>query len=258
MFREKMLAPLKPELILPEVTDGSNWKRGSIWFADPEQQYVLRLFNTVREAFMINTDGVKPQELRKFRDMLNPKWKGKISFLDPTLAGTGGNQAALLYTMFGEDFIKKLFIDQQPLISRERRQLTDWVLRGTTPISFGPEDGEIERLQAEGLPVATIYGLDDMPGTLSGGDQLALLDHAPHPNAARVFVNWMASKEGSEIYGRALKMVPTRSDIDASSFMPDEVIPKPGTNYFDVYDYDFTVTTKEEARRRVKDILRAQ
>jgi ABC-type Fe3+ transport system substrate-binding protein len=97
-----------------------------------------------------------------------------------------------------------------------------------------------------------------MPGTLSGGDLLGLLDHAPHPNAARVFVNWMASKEGSEIYGRALKMVPTRGDIDASTFMPPEVIPKPGAKYFDLYDYNFTVTTKEEARRRVKEILRPQ
>ena len=39
MLREKMLAPLKPELILPEVVDGSKWKRGSPWFVDP-------LFNT--------------------------------------------------------------------------------------------------------------------------------------------------------------------------------------------------------------------
>jgi iron(III) transport system substrate-binding protein len=257
MFREKMLAPLKPELILPEVTDGSKWKRGSLWFPDPEQRYVLRLFNTVREAFMINTQEVKRQDLRYIRDLLGPKWTGKISSLDPTLAGTGGNQAALLYTLFGEDFIKKLFIDQKPMITRERRQLTDWLLRGTYPISFGPEDGEIERLRAEGLPVMTIYGLEDMPGTISGGDQLGLVDRAPHPNAARVFVNWMASKEGSEIYGRALKMVPTRNDID-ESFVPPEVIPQPGAKYFDVYDYDFTVTTKEEARRRVKDILRSQ
>jgi iron(III) transport system substrate-binding protein len=257
LLGEKMLAPLKPELILPEVTDGSKWKRGSLWFPDPEQKYILRIFSTVREGFMINTNEVKSADLRNIHDLLDPKWKGKISSLDPTLAGTGGNQAALLYAQFGEDFVKKLYIDQKPMITRERRQLTDWVLRGTYPISFGAEDGEIERFGAEGLPVKTIYGLEDMPGSVSGGNMVALMDQAPHPNAARVFVNWMASKEASEIYGRALKMVPARSDTD-DSFAPPETIPKPGINYFDVYDYKFTVTTNEEARRRIKDLLRGE
>ncbi len=256
--RENMLAPLKPELILPEVVDGSKWKKGSLWFLDPEQQYVLRIFNTVREAFMINTHEVKPQDLRYARDLLDPKWKGKISALDPTLSGTGSNQAALLYAQFGEDFVKRLFVDQKTIISRDRRQLTDWLLRGTYPISFGPEDGEIERLGKEGLPVIAIYGLEDMPGSLSGGDQVGLFNHAPHPNAARVFVNWIASKEGNEIFGRALKMVPARDDVDAASFMPPEVIPHPGVAYFDTYDWNFTVTTKEEVRHRMKDLMRSQ
>jgi iron(III) transport system substrate-binding protein len=258
MLPEKMLAPLKPELILPEVTDGKNWIRGSLWFVDPEQKYILRIFNTVREAFMINTQEVKLTDLRKFTDLLDPRWKGKISFLDPSVAGTGGNQGALLFELFGEDFMKKLFVDQQPMISRERRQLTDGVLRGTYPIAFGAEDGEIERLRAEGQPVDTVYGLEDMPGSLSGGNMVGIMDKAPHPNAAKVFVNWIASKEGSEIYGRGLKMVPARSDIDASSFMPPEVIPKPGVKYFDVYDYHFTTVTNAESRRRMREILRKQ
>jgi iron(III) transport system substrate-binding protein len=256
LYGEKMLAPLKPQLILPEVTDGKYWKRGSLWFADPEQKYILRIFNTVREAFIINTKEVNEKELRRFGDLLDPKWKGKLSFLDPSVAGTGANQVALLYTLFGEDFIRKIFIDQQPLISRERRQLTDAVLRGSHPISFGAEDGEIERLRAEGQPVKAILGLEDMPGAVSGGNMIALLDQAPHPNAARVFVNWMASKEAGEIYGRALKMVPARTDIDAASFMPAEVIPKPGINYFDVYDFKFTTVTNAESRIRMREIMR--
>lgn len=258
MLREKMLAPLKPELILPEVTDGAKWKRGSTWFVDPEEKYVLRLFSTVNEAFWINTQEVKPDDLRKVTDLLDPKWKGKIAFMDPTVAGTGANQAANLYALFGENFVRKLFIDQKTVFSRDRRQLTDWLARGTYPIAFGAEDGELERLRKEGMPVNSVHGLDDMPGSLSGGDQLALFNNAPHPNAARVFANWIASKEGMELFARALNMVPVRNDIDASSFMPPEVIPKPGVNYFDPYLYEFTVTTKEEARLRIREMLRSQ
>lgn len=255
-YREKMLDPVKPVLILPEVLDGSKWKKGKLWFVDPEQQYVLRLFNSVNEAFTINTKEVKPEELRSIRDLLDSKWKGKISFMDPTVSGTGSNQAAGLYVKFGEDFVKKLLIDQKPMISRDRRQLTDWLVRGTYPISFGAEDGEIERMRKEGFPLLPMYGLSDMPGSVSGGDQVGLLSNAPHPNAAKVFINWMASREGSETFSRAFKMVSTRNDIDEKSFLPPEVIPLPGVDYFDSYDWEFTVTTKEKVRQQIRELLR--
>ena len=258
LYANNMLAPLRPQLILPDVVDGKNWKRGSLWFLDPEQQYVLRVFNTVREAFMINTDMVKPNDLRKFRDLLDPKWKGKISMLDPTRSGTGSNQVAMMEALFGPDFVDKLLIEQKPAISTNRRQLTDWLVRGVHPISFGPEDGEVERLRQEGMPVKTVYGLEDFPGTVSGGNVLSLLDGAPHPNAARVFINWMASKEALEIYGKSLQMVPARADIDVEKLFPAAIIPKAGVNYFDTYDWNFTVTTKGEVRRRMKDLSKAQ
>ena len=54
-YREKMLQPLRPALLLPEVLDGSNWKKGKLWFTDPEEQYILRLANTVTTMFHINT-----------------------------------------------------------------------------------------------------------------------------------------------------------------------------------------------------------
>src|SRR3989304_2759385 len=46
LYREKMLDPIKPVLVLPEVTDRSKWKKGKLWFSDPDDQYVLRISNT--------------------------------------------------------------------------------------------------------------------------------------------------------------------------------------------------------------------
>ncbi len=259
LHREKMLDPLKPVLVLPEVLDKSKWKKGDLWFMDPEQQYVLRLFNTAGPAFYINTRAVKPEEIRSARDLLDPKWKGKMSAHDPTVPGPGSNQAARFYIRFGEDFVKRLYVEQKVTFSRDRRQLTDWLMRGTYPISFDAEDDQLERMRQEGQPVKAIYSLPDLPGTLSGGEgQVALLSHAPHPNAAKVFVNWIASKEGLEVYSRGRGGAPTRSDIDAKAYLPEAIIPKPDVSYFDTYDWEFTVTKKEEIRAYMKKLVRGR
>jgi ABC-type Fe3+ transport system substrate-binding protein len=256
-YREKMLEPLDTVLIHPEVTDGSKWKRGKPWFMDPEGKYILRLFNTLTAMFYLNTSQVKPEEIRAAKDLIDPKWKGKIVAHDPTVPGTGSNDAARLYVQFGEDFIKKLYIDQKPAIVRDRRQITDGLLRGTYAIALGAEDDDMDKLSKEGLPLHAVYSLTDLPGSLSAGvGQVGLMTHAPHPNAAKLFINWIASKEGMETFSRTRGGAPTRTDVDEISFLPPETIPKPGVDYFDTYDWEFTLTTKEQVRARMGELLR--
>ena len=55
---------------------------------------------------------------------------------------------------------------------------------------------------------------------------------------------------------RAPTEAPTRNDIDGSSFLPPEIIPRPGVNYFDTFGWDFTLSTKEEVRLRMKDLMK--
>jgi ABC-type Fe3+ transport system substrate-binding protein len=256
-YKEKMLEPLKPMLVMPEALDKTKWKRGDLWFPDPEHEYVLRLFNSVEEIFSINTDYVKPADMTSARDLLlNPKFKGKIAAHDPTVTGTGSALAAQFYVQLGEDFVKKLYVDQQPMISRDERQLTDWLLRGVYPIAFGADDAQIDEMSKEGMPVQPNYGLPGLDAQVAGGNGLLVaFNHAPHPNAAKLFVNWMASKEGLETYARAVKWSPTRNDIDEPSFLPPQVIPKPGVEYFDGYDWEFSNTTKTKVRLWMKDLL---
>ncbi|HWP58115.1 MAG TPA: extracellular solute-binding protein [Candidatus Acidoferrales bacterium] len=255
LYREKMLDPLKPALVLPEVTDAKKWKKGKVWFVDPEEKYVARPFSTVSGLLHFNTDFVKPSELATAKDLLNPKWRGKISSEDPTTPGSGSNTAARIYAQMGEEFMRKLYIEQRPMITRERRQLTDWLARGTYPISFGAHDTDVDKMKKEGFPLQEIFGFPDMPPALTGSPwQLVLMAGAPHPNAAKVFVNWMLSKEGLQIYARGEEAATLRTDVD-ESFLPPERIPRPGINYFDTFDWEWTVSGKEKVRLRLKEIL---
>jgi iron(III) transport system substrate-binding protein len=258
-YPEKMLAPLKPALILPDALDPAKWKRGKLWFTDPEDRYVLRLFNTVGPAFWINTRYANPDELRAARDLLDPRWKGRISAHDPTVGGSGVGHATRFYRQFGEDYLRRLYVDQKPVIARDRHQLTDWLLRGSPPISLDAEEDQVERMQREGLPIKAVYKLSDMPGTLTAGvGQMALFDRAPHPNAAKLFANWMASKEGLELYARARGEAPTRSDIDALSFLPAELIPEAGADYFDMHGWELGVVERQKVQALMKEMLKSR
>jgi ABC-type Fe3+ transport system substrate-binding protein len=255
LYREEILDPLRPALILPDVVDPSKWKRGKLWFSDPEEKYILRLSNYVTSILYFNKGYVKPEEIKSAKDLLNPKWKGKISAYDPTVPGPGITQAAQLYFQLGEEFVKRLYIEQQAQISRDSRQLADWLARGAYPISFGISDIHAVRLQEEGFPVVAVYSLLDLPGMLSGGSALAaLLNRAPHPNAAKLFLNWIASKEGLEFTSRVRLFVTTRNDVD-ESFLPPGDIPRPGVNYFDSYSWHYTVNEREKVRLRMKELL---
>ena len=254
--REKMLAPLRPVLILPDVIDPTKWKKGELWFADPEQQYVLRLSNQVQPSFYVNTSVIKPGEIKTGRDLIDPKWKGKIASEDPTLLGSGVTFAARFLTAFGDEGVKNLYVDQAPMLSRDQRQLTDWLLRGTYPIVLNADVDQVDKMGKEGLPVMSIYGLPGLPASLSAGfGMLGLFESAPHPAAAQVFANWIASKEGMEVWARARKEAPTRNDIDDASFLAATAIPQPGVPYLDTYDWEFTVNTRDKVRQQMKDLL---
>ena len=255
LYPQKMLDPLKPSLMLPEVVESKKWKKGRPWFVDPEERYVLRVYSTITGLLHINTDHVKPGELSKAADLLRPKWRGKIATEDPTVAGSGSNTAARIYLQMGEEFVRRLYLDQKLMITRERRQLTDWLARGTYPIAFGAQSSDVEQMRKDGFPLKEIYGFADMPPALTGSPWLlTLMNKAPHPNAARIFVNWIVSKEGLEIYARAEGRAALRTDTD-ESFIPPEQVPKPGVDYFDTFDWEFTVSEKEKIRLRMKEIL---
>jgi iron(III) transport system substrate-binding protein len=255
-YPDKMLEPIKPQLITPEATDGSNWRRGSLWFMDPESQYILRLSNQLTLTLAVNTQFVQPSEIASWKTLLEPKYKGKVSVYDPTVSGPGSATGSYIIEAMGDDYFQKLYRDQEPGVSREERQLSDWLARGQYPITLGLGAAELEPLKADGFPIAVVRDLPEAVGTVSAGFGLvAMINKPAHPNAAKLFVNWMASKEGSEVYNKAQVSVSSRTDID-SSWVPDYAVPKPGLDYFDLYSWEFTSRERSpESLERIKRLI---
>jgi iron(III) transport system substrate-binding protein len=256
-YPKKMFGALPPVMILPEVTDPTKWQVGRVWYMDPDQQYILRLSNQLTLVPAVNTDYVRAEEVVSWHDLLDPKFRGKISADDPTVAGAGWNRAIYLSRNLGEDYVQALYRDQQVAVSRDERQQADWLARGQHPIALGLGANDIVNLRADGFPIAVVLqNRPEAPGMVTGGfGMTAMLDPAPNPAAARLFMNWIASREGSEVYNRAQVNASVRTDVD-NSWMPDFSLPKPGVQYFDGYAWDWVTATRgpddlEQMRRLV-------
>lgn len=254
LYPEKMLDPVRPALILPEVTDPSKWKKGKLWFMDPDDKYVLRLYNYVAAGGLaFNTKIIKPGEIKSVKDLLHPKWKGKISAFDPRGRGPGSTEVIMFSRHFGEEFVRRLWLGQELVLSRDGRQLADWLAHGTYPLSFA-RLSDVKGMKDQGFPV-DVLAIPDAPEALGVGNGLVgLINQSPNPNAARVFVNWIASKEGLEILGRARGRPTTRNDID-ESYAPPWEIPRPGVNYFDTVDWEFNLKEAPKVEEFIKRVL---
>ena len=198
LYKGKTLDSLKSALLLPEVLDESKWYGGKHRYNDPEQQYVfIYIANPTSTSIYFNTQLVNPKDFKSFWDLVNPRWKGKFVSQEPTSTGIGPSLQFFFYhPELGPDFLRKLFIDQQPIYSRDRRQMTDWLAQGKFALCLGCRDAE--RANKQGLPVDDMDMVDWKEGShiSSGGGSLGLIKGGPHPNAAKVFINWFLSRRG--------------------------------------------------------------
>jgi len=239
LYKGKVLDPVKPALILPEVVDLSKWYGKEHRYADPEGQYIFAyLANPSGAQLAFNSNLVNPKEFKSYWDATNPKWKGKIVSLDPRDTGLGATMQFFYYNPeIGPEFMKKFFGAMDIQYAKNFRQMTDWLAQGRYAICMGCKDSL--RAKGQGLPVDDFDTNKWKEGSSfsSGGGSLSMPNQAPHPNAAKVFINWFLSRKGQI----ALQKLgdpddpPNSRRIDIpKDDVPMEARLQPGVKYFDV------------------------
>ena len=204
----------QPYIVLPEVRDSKNWWGGHIWEDNVSTKRHIYAFNCyTSETFWYNTGQVEPHEIRSFDDLLNPKWKGKVGFLDPRNPGSGQNTWAFLWKVKGDEYLGKL-VQQEPLISQNLRQLAEALAKGRLAFTVGLSHYSYEPFLKAGLPVKPVPKIKEGAHANNGSGVVAVVKNPPHPNAAKLFVNWLLGKEGQELYGKAMVQGTRRLDVD--------------------------------------------
>jgi len=204
-YKNDLFDPLAPILALPEVADTSLWWEKKHFYIDPERKYIFINEGSV-SGFTItyNTQLAKPAEFKSYWDLFQPKWKGKIVSLDARDPGFGASELRYLYyhPELGPEFIRRLFGEMDAVLSREHQQAINWVGAGKVTLCVFCRDGFASHAKAQGLPVDYINhnDLKEMPRLRGSASAITLVNKAPHPNAAKVFINWFLSRRGQIVY----------------------------------------------------------
>ena len=230
MMREDLLEPILPQLMLPGVAP-QNFRDGKYKFFDNAGQYLLLGADYVFGWLVVNTDVVKPEEIKTWKDLLDPKYRGKIAAHDPRFPGAGQGVSNWFFRAFGLEFIKDLYLGQQVKLSVDYRALMEGVVRGTAPILIGGIPSQVERFRANFKNIGVVLP-EDAPGYLaSGSSVIKQARGVPHPNAAKVFTNWYVSMPGQEVYESVMLEVSRRSDVNTG--VPSYLVPRSGIEYID-------------------------
>jgi len=224
--------PIRPVIVLPEATDDAGWDGGfERGFSVVKDRALTYGFAANRGGGVtINTDLVK-EEIKGLTDLLSPKWKGKLLLPDVRTMGDAFWPMTAVRLNLGDDVIKKLFVDQEPVLSRDTRQIVEFMVRGRYPIAIGVNTLILGQFLRQGLGKnLRLLHFPEMD-TLNFASTLWLVNKAPHPNAAKVFVNWLLTKDAQTVWAKEVEVNSRRAGVEPGN---PQLLPPRGAKFFQV------------------------
>ena len=212
-----LLDPLLPEVFVPEAKDEAAWGGWDDAFYDRERKYLLGLSADVQTAYY-NAERLKPERAQALglKVLLEPDMKGKISWFDPRGTGTGAPFMVLVARVLGREAWRKIMVDQDPTFVSSQGASAEAIVRGRAWLAFsGPIEENLRAFKEAGLKF-DVRDLGHTPETAylgTDGASLGVFNKRPHPNAAKLFVNWVMTKRIAEGMAKGSGYDSRRSDV---------------------------------------------
>lgn len=229
--QEKVFQPVRPALFRPDVLDEKAWRDGfDAGWKDQGKMFAYAAMKVKNPMVWINTEMVAPGEIKTGLDLLNPKWKGKMIGGDPRSVG-GGFMTTALRQAYGDDIVNRLWKDQDIVLGRNGDEMTRQLIQGkfAVGVNIGVPASTLRDYQAQGLGKNIVVIDPENTGVVIGGsDTLCFFDQAPHPNAAKLFINWFLTKAAQALWSKNAITNSRRADVDP---VDPELFPVPGKTY---------------------------
>lgn len=149
----------------------------------------MGLFDIVHNTELVTGSDV-PQQ---WKDVLNPKLKGKIMLPDPRSNNADLAFFYFLGKLYGDSFLQQLG-DLKPQLTMSTVTGVNSVASGDAWLMLPTNHWSNTDLIAAGAPIQDTYPTP----TTAAEEWMAMVAHSPHPNAAKLFFNWALSSEGQQ------------------------------------------------------------
>lgn len=193
-------------------------------------------FSMPLQVLIINTSLASPAEAPKaWKDLGEPKWKGKIIMANPALSGSAYAQLAQMIQLHGWPLVQAVV--KNATITSSSKLAYQGVGTGEFVIGLTGEEN-VFKLKEEGRPVEAVHPAE---GTGLRYDAVGIIKGGPDPENAKLFLDFINSKEGHSIAaGKPFFRRSVRKDV----------APPPGlrpTAEIKFFDYDVEKAAKEKA-----------
>jgi ABC-type Fe3+ transport system substrate-binding protein len=170
-------------------------------FARPDAEGYWFATNVYFHTPAFNTELVpRGTEPRTFSDLLDPKWKGKMAWAAHGTTSGAAGFIGIVLTEMGEEkgrkYLGELAKQSIAPLNGSARAIVDQVMSGEYPIALQVFNHQPVISAGQGAPVDWIP-MNPAMGIFS---VTAVIKDAPHPNAAKLFAEFLASSEGQQLF----------------------------------------------------------
>lgn len=218
--RQGMFDAIRDKLVLPEVVDDSKWWGGLDGLFVSLDHKTLLAFAMYEQGMADYNRKLFPKGV-KLVDLAAPEWTGKISMADPR-GGSSLNSLAVLMKAFGEPWVRRLLFDQDVTITKNPRQQLDWLISGRYPVAFGLPTSVSVEYAKRGGDLSAVAHVEGVRSWSQGVGGISLISKAPHPNAAKVFINWILTRDVQAALMQTVKLNSRRKDVPLGD--PDNAV----------------------------------
>jgi len=132
---------------------------------------------------------------KTWKDLLNPRWSGKLVTAHPGYSGIIMTHVLALVNQYGWDYFRDLAKNKLH-IAQSANDPAGVVASGERPVGVNGAEYYYYKMLKQGNPIKIIYPKEGVPLVVS---PVAIAKDAPHPNAAKLFTEFIFSKESQQL-----------------------------------------------------------